>query len=413
MEPIHKLENKRFLKTLENKSDIDKHFADQARFLATKQKFDRIDNFNDEFDFLNNEFEAPVVLEGETYPTVAAAYLAARTPLPVFRKKLQGDLDTFEFFDLAKQIPNPPDWDARKLGVMEQLVRDKFVRNPEIRTKLAETGSRELVNAFRDKTPANLYWGAVEGEGQNHLGKILMETRSSILKDTDITDWLKITFSLAQEKPMCADFSAKVHKEGQVVETLQFRAKPWFEAGNSQQADFPMAHPSISRRHCIFWFDFRLGVVVMDLGSTNGTRVDGADLAPFIPHKVDSIRFQLVCGQSTRTNEITADFTFLKRHLEKERRRLTDGEKSVAPEGDSTKIHISGFGVTPRRRELERLFDKFGEVRTVDIFENTRRREGGWYGFVRFQGSRAVARVLREPGIYLGDQKIGIGVANK
>ena len=72
--------------------------------------------------------------------------------------------------------------------MIESLLRDKFRRDPELRERLVQTGTRQLINvlpsdirygggnsgaAHEDK----LFWGVIEGansgNGQNHLGNLL------------------------------------------------------------------------------------------------------------------------------------------------------------------------------------------------------------------------------------------------
>lgn len=53
---------------------------------------------------------------------------------------------------------------------MEILVRDKFRRNKDLREKLIATENRELINTFSDLTSSNIFWGIVDGNGQNQLG---------------------------------------------------------------------------------------------------------------------------------------------------------------------------------------------------------------------------------------------------
>ena len=56
---------------------------------------------------------------------------------------------------------------------MESLVRDKFKRNKAIREKLVETGTRHLVNKYAKGGDNETYWGVVNQQGLNNLGKIL------------------------------------------------------------------------------------------------------------------------------------------------------------------------------------------------------------------------------------------------
>lgn len=50
---------------------------------------------------------------------------------------------------------------------METLVRDKFRRNKDLRDKLMATENRSLINTFEDATSSNIFWGIVDGNGQN------------------------------------------------------------------------------------------------------------------------------------------------------------------------------------------------------------------------------------------------------
>lgn len=69
------------------------------------------------------------------------------------------------------------DWELVKLGIMEDLVRQKF-NEKTLGDMLLATGDAELVegNDWGDK-----FWGVCDGEGQNMLGKILMKVRSEKL----------------------------------------------------------------------------------------------------------------------------------------------------------------------------------------------------------------------------------------
>ncbi len=59
---------------------------------------------------------------------------------------------------------------------MEKIVYEKFVQNPTLAQDLLDTGNKTLKegNYWRD-----LYWGVdlKTGEGENHLGKTLMQLR--------------------------------------------------------------------------------------------------------------------------------------------------------------------------------------------------------------------------------------------
>jgi len=73
-----------------------------------------------------------------------------------------------------------PNWDMIKLGVMETVLRRKFIANPDIAEQLAATDDRPIAegNNWRDR-----YWGVDpvgSDNGQNQLGKLLMRLRTEI-----------------------------------------------------------------------------------------------------------------------------------------------------------------------------------------------------------------------------------------
>lgn len=58
-------------------------------------------------------------------------------------------------------MDDPEDWNSKRLNYMEQLLRDKFRRNKDLRERLKVTGSRELWNSYEEESPSNLFWGMV------------------------------------------------------------------------------------------------------------------------------------------------------------------------------------------------------------------------------------------------------------
>jgi hypothetical protein len=61
---------------------------------------------------------------------------------------------------------------------MTEIIRLKF-QNPGLKAKLLATGNQELIEG---NTWGDCYWGVCEGNGQNHLGKILMQVREELLQ---------------------------------------------------------------------------------------------------------------------------------------------------------------------------------------------------------------------------------------
>lgn len=80
----------------------------------------------------------------------------------------------------AEGAPMRENWEDIKLGRMNQIVRDKFFRNPDIAQMLVNTGDQQIVegNTWEDR-----YWGVCppgSDNGENNLGKILMDVRAEL-----------------------------------------------------------------------------------------------------------------------------------------------------------------------------------------------------------------------------------------
>ena len=190
---------------------MDKYFADQASFYFRKKKMEQIDNFNGDFAFLNNEYPCDVYFEGKMFPNVYNAFQAARTSGEYFRTQFQKTLTISERFELSKQIRDPENWRSRRLIVMETLLRDKFRRHRDLRTKLANTGRRELINCYNDATISNLFWGVAKKQGQNQLGIILSTIRGDIQGNRDLDKWVQ--------------FCAKVQKQIRLLPEIAVHGK--------------------------------------------------------------------------------------------------------------------------------------------------------------------------------------------
>jgi ribA/ribD-fused uncharacterized protein len=133
--------------------------------------------------FLSNFYPAYVKYEGKVYPTAENAYQAAKTLDPVLRK-LFLHIEPGEAKILGRKISLRPFWDNVKLQVMDQIVTLKFDGDEGLAKMLIDTYPQKLVEG---NTWGDRYWGMVyspkemKWEGENHLGKILMRVRKSLL----------------------------------------------------------------------------------------------------------------------------------------------------------------------------------------------------------------------------------------
>lgn len=162
-----------------------------------------IDSFKGEHRWLSNFWPTYVTFEGELYPSVEHAYVAAKF-LPkqlVFDPNrdwlvevyLRGVIRNTRGPGKAKRLGQKykdlirPDWKDVRLGVMESLLRQKFDPSREtadepLAQMLLDTGEQALVegNVWHDNFWGNCTCSKCPEPGENHLGKLLMQIRSEL-----------------------------------------------------------------------------------------------------------------------------------------------------------------------------------------------------------------------------------------
>lgn len=138
-----------------------------------------ISSFRGYHRFLSNFVPAKVILDRVTYPTVEHAYQAAKTLNGADRQIIKNLPSPGQAKRFGKHVELRSDWDAVKIGVMRDLLVQKF-REPVMRRKLLNTGTAKLIegNSWGDT-----FWGVCNGEGANNLGRLLMEIRDSIREE--------------------------------------------------------------------------------------------------------------------------------------------------------------------------------------------------------------------------------------
>src|SRR3990167_10206859 len=137
-----------------------------------------IDSFRDEHAFLSNFFPSALVVDGELYQTVEHAFQAAKTDDLNLKSQIRAAGSAREAKRLGRSVPLIQGWDEKRLDIMEGLVKQKFSDHLDLKLRLLLTGDKELVegNTWNDR-----FWGKTkDGNGENHLGKILMNVRSDL-----------------------------------------------------------------------------------------------------------------------------------------------------------------------------------------------------------------------------------------
>lgn len=143
----------------------------------------KIDKFFGEYRFLSNFFPASCMLDGIRYPTVEHAYQAAKTVEEDLKLIIGSATSAGKAKECGQRVSLREDWEDIKLEVMETCLRSKF-RNPKMKYLLKQTGDAILEEG---NTWGDTFWGICDGEGENHLGRLLMKIRKE-LQDGNNTD---------------------------------------------------------------------------------------------------------------------------------------------------------------------------------------------------------------------------------
>ncbi|AXH49304.1 glycosylase [Streptomyces phage Blueeyedbeauty] len=152
-----------------------------------------VPKFEGDYFFLSNFYEAPIIFsspilapgeDGLKFMTGEHAFQAAKI-------HAMDPVDKQARMNYVVSVANAPTpskakylgrsvkidldkWDSIKDECMREVVFQKFLQHPELRTQLRATGSAMLVEG---NTWGDTYWGRADGKGYNKLGAILMEVR--------------------------------------------------------------------------------------------------------------------------------------------------------------------------------------------------------------------------------------------
>lgn len=137
-----------------------------------------INGFFGEWRFLSNFWYVPGGVFG--YPTNEHFFQAMKNKDKAYRQRVKAMRHPAEAKKAGRLIELRDDWSAIQLQVMYTGVKDKFKPGTELAAKLLATGDAHLeeTNNWKDR-----YWGVYQGEGQNHLGKILMRVRQELREE--------------------------------------------------------------------------------------------------------------------------------------------------------------------------------------------------------------------------------------
>ncbi|AHX01153.1 hypothetical protein M316_0088 [Nitrincola phage 1M3-16] len=143
-----------------------------------------IETFKKEpYTFLSNMYPCEVLYKGRVFKSSEAAYQSAKSGDENWKDWCASEDNPYLIKKKSRQVDIKEDWDEYKKKVMWNILKRKYSIEP-LRSKLLETGDEFIQegNWWGDK-----FWGVClkTGEGENYLGRMLMEIRRRI-KDGEL-----------------------------------------------------------------------------------------------------------------------------------------------------------------------------------------------------------------------------------
>ena len=125
----------------------------------------------------NTSYPAPITIKGKTYASCENYVLAQKYAGTALEERIQKCTDAHSAQSLCRQssVSHHYNWDMIRDTAMDQALHAKFTQHEDLRQLLLRTEPRNIVYHIM----SDEYWGdGQDGEGQNQLGKMLMQLRS-------------------------------------------------------------------------------------------------------------------------------------------------------------------------------------------------------------------------------------------
>jgi N-glycosidase YbiA len=137
--------------------------------------------------FMTNFFVSPFQADGAEWKTIEhyfqakkfgwpAAPEGAKSAVEAIRTAETASLAKTQAWAFGKDLLDP-EWDSKRVEVMKQALRCKFLQHGDLRGRLLATGDAILV----ERSDKDGFWGDGPGrDGRNVLGELLMEVRGEM-----------------------------------------------------------------------------------------------------------------------------------------------------------------------------------------------------------------------------------------
>ena len=127
--------------------------------------------------FCSNFYPFEIEVDGLKFKTSEHAFAAGKTDDPNWIQKIQLAPTPASAKRIGKKCPIREGWGKLRIDRMRKVLAAKFSQGNEMSKLLLATGDEELVEG---NNWGDVYWGQVNGKGENWLGKLLMERREEL-----------------------------------------------------------------------------------------------------------------------------------------------------------------------------------------------------------------------------------------
>ena len=135
-----------------------------------------INSFSGKYAFLSNFYPSMLKCRGLFLPTVEHVFQSYKMTTHKDFLKVATCQTPGQAKRVARKLVMRGDWEQIKDRVMLECLRAKF-QYPQLKEFLLSTGNEHLEEG---NTWGDRYWGTVGGDGENKLGKLLMQVREEV-----------------------------------------------------------------------------------------------------------------------------------------------------------------------------------------------------------------------------------------
>ena len=273
---------------------------------------------------LSPDFPSEVFLCGDEkgFPSVTHALEASKSDNEKTRNLIRAAESATEAVALTKKL-DTSQWRQTALSTAEKLLRDKFVRYRHLRKVLLRTSGKDLVHTretffgvrsnfnritfscdeyhlyhSNHKNITHSYYKkiilehqrSITGAGnnrtrKNHIGRLMMKirTRRKQGEDRVLRRWIEDTANVRQDAAFDSRVNLRARKDGREVSRHVLDDASVFSRRQPESVvSVSLNHPSSSRNHAAIVHVKDRGLVLIDLGSSHGTTLNGKRLESFV-----------------------------------------------------------------------------------------------------------------------------------